>query len=171
MSDPFIGEVRLFGGQYAPSGWALCNGQLVPIAQNEALFSLVGTLYGGDGVNTFALPDLRGRVPIGMGQGPGLGNHPQGEMLGQEQVTLLASQMPLHQHAAQAGTAAVSAAVGPTGAPGASSAKLYGDGAPSVVMSALAVGPSGGGQPHNNMAPGLVLNFIIALQGIYPSRS
>ncbi|MBN8504015.1 MAG: phage tail protein [Burkholderiales bacterium] len=161
----------MFGGHFAPAGWAMCQGQLMPIAQNDALFALIGTTYGGDGQVTFALPNLSGRVPIGMGTGPGLPSYVIGQALGTEAESLSAQQLPPHAHAQQASTAAVSAAVGPTGAPGAASVNLYGDGAPSVAMAGGLISPAGGGQPHNNMAPSLAVNFIIALFGIFPSRN
>lgn len=174
MSDPFIGEIRMFGGNFAPRGWAFCHGQILSIAQNTALFSLLGTIYGGNGQTTFALPDLRGRVPVGQGQGPGLSNRQIGEQAGVENVTLTAQQMPAHNHAAQA-----SSARGNTNSPigkvwskdaGVQSATYTGN-APDGTMAANAIGSAGGSQPHENMPPYLGVNFIIALQGIYPSRN
>lgn len=172
MSDPYIGEIRLFAGNFAPRNFAFCHGQLLPISENDALFSLLGTIYGGDGLTTFALPDLRGRVPLHMGQGPGLSNRSIGQRLGAETVTLTPSQIPLHAHAQRASTNAVNAGYGPMAAPGASATtSFYGSGAPQVAMAATAVDNTGGNQPHSNMAPYLALNFIIALFGIYPSRN
>jgi microcystin-dependent protein len=172
MSTPFIGEIRLFGGNFAPLGFMFCHGQVLSIAQNEALFTLIGTQYGGDGQTTFALPDLRGRVPVHRGQGPGLSNRTIGQVFGSEYVTLTASQLPLHAHSQQASTNAVSAAQGPSAAPGASATTAYyGASAPQIAMAATAVDTAGGSQPHNNMAPYLALNYIIAVEGIFPSRN
>lgn len=166
MATPFIGEVRLFGGTFAPTGWALCNGASLPIAQNEALYSLVGTTYGGDGVTTFALPDLRGRLP--MHAAP---QFPLGQKAGSEGVTLTTAQLPLHQHQ----PAAVSAS-GSTGNPegalwaSASSAYYATGGSANDAMNAAAVQPAGGGQAHDNLSPFLAVTFIIALDGVYPSQ-
>ena len=167
MSEPFVGEIRPFGFQFAPKGWAECNGQLLAISQNTALFSLLGTMYGGDGRTTFGLPDLRGRAAMHVGQ-----THPQGERGGAESVTLLTQQLPQHTHAAQCSNVAATQ-TGPTGkfwAQDASGNVVFNntDGA---TMAATAVGSAGGGQPHQNMQPFLVVNYCIALQGIYPSRS
>jgi microcystin-dependent protein len=171
MSDPFIGEIRLFASNFAPQGWALCNGQLMSIAQNTALFALLGTMYGGNGQTTFALPDLRGRVPVHQGQGPGLTSRTQGEVSGSETVTLLSSQMPAHSHALRASTVAATGST-PAGALlGATTVNSYDNSAAGVAMAAGAIGNTGGAQPHDNMAPTLALNYIIALFGIFPSRS
>jgi microcystin-dependent protein len=171
MSEPFIGEIRLFAGNFAPRDWAFCEGQLISIAQNTALFALLGTTYGGNGQTTFALPDLRGRVPMHMGQGPGLSGHTQGEVAGTEQVTLLATQMPPHSHALRASTAAASGST-PAGALlGATSVNSYDNTAAGTAMATVAIGSSGGAQPHQNMAPTMVLSYIIALAGIFPSRN
>ena len=176
MSDPFIGEIRMFGADFAPNGWALCNGQIMSIAQNSALFSLLGTYYGGDGISTFKLPDLRSRVPINQGQGPGLSNYTIGEASGVENVTLLASQMPMHNHTLQASSAIggapspignFSAVVDDNNGRGLNAYSSSSDG----TMSVNAISVSGGNQPHSNIQPFLCVNFIIALQGIYPSRS
>ncbi len=169
MAEAFIGEIRMFAGNFPPRGWAFCNGQLLPISQNTALFSLLGTQYGGNGQSTFGLPDLQGRVPVGQQQGPGLSDRTMGEQFGSETVTLTAAQMPLHGHAEQASTNPASTAAGPSGALAKASVSLYGE-VPNVDRAAAAVTPAGGNQPHNNMAPYLALNFIIALQGIFPSR-
>ncbi len=172
MAEPFIGEIKMFAGTFAPRNYAFCNGQLLPIAQNTALFSLLGTTYGGNGQTNFALPDLRSRAPIHQHQGPGLTPHAIGESLGQEAVTLNATQLPSHSHRQQASTSPASAAFGPSAAPAASATtNFYGGGAPTVLLAAAAVGDSGGNQPHDNMAPFQVLNFIIALQGIFPARN
>lgn len=172
MSDPFIGEVKLFGGNFAPRGWALCDGQLLAIAQNTALFSILGTTYGGDGRTTFGLPDLRGRSPIGAGQGPGLSPRTIGESGGATTSTLSAAQMPAHTHALRAADgAATLGAPGPGVALAATSgAKVYRS-ATNLSPTAAPLTPTGGGQPHNNRQPYLALNFIIALQGFFPSRN
>ncbi|GAA1980103.1 phage tail protein [Microbacterium pumilum] len=168
--DPFIGEIRCFGFTFAPQGWALCNGQLQSIQQNTALFSLLGTTYGGDGVTTFALPDLRGRVPLAFGQGPGLANYAQGELAGTETVTLTAATLPPHSHTVAASSSATTK--NPSDALPALTAggSSYGTTA-DLAMSAAMIGGGGSGQPHANMQPYLVLNWCIALTGIYPSRS
>lgn len=167
MADPYIGEVRLFAGNFAPNGWAFCDGQTVPIAENTALFSLIGTTYGGDGQTTFVLPDLRGRVPVHQGNG-----FVAGQAGGSESVTLLVSQMPPHTHAMLASASAASAAHGPSEVLGSSTAmRLYGTGTPTMAMDANAITPAGGGQPHENMPPFVALNYIISLFGIYPSQN
>lgn len=172
MAQPFIGEIRMFGGNFAPRGYMFCNGSLLAISQYSALFSLIGTTYGGNGTTTFALPDLRGRAPIHQGQGAGLSNRVIGQALGAESVTLLASQLPAHGHVQQASTNAVSSGSGPTAVPGtATLTSFYGNAAPQADMAASAVDVSGGSQPHNNMAPFQVINFIIAVEGVYPSRN
>jgi microcystin-dependent protein len=171
MSDPFIGEIRLFAGNFAPSGWAFCQGQLLPISQDEALFALIGTTYGGDGQTTFALPNLSGRIPLHQGQGPGLSPRTIGEMAGTENVTLTSSQIPQHTHALHANSAAATG-TSPSGALlAATSVASYDTGPGSTAMAAGAVGNAGGSQPHNNMAPTLALNYIICLFGIFPSQN
>jgi microcystin-dependent protein len=175
MSAPFIGEIRMFGGNFAPRGWAFCQGQILSIAQNTALFSLLGTTYGGNGQTTFALPDLRGRVPIQPGQGPGLSPRTLGEAGGQETVTLIASQMPAHNHGLNVfngpGTASSPAgAVIAAPVSGATLDKAF-SATPSATMSPASIGSAGGSQPHNNMPPYQCVNFIIALEGIFPSRN
>jgi microcystin-dependent protein len=171
MADQFVAEIRIFGGNFAPIGWAFCDGQLLPISQNTALFSLLGTTYGGDGRTTFGLPDLRGRSPLHQGQGPGLTSRQLGESAGDETVTLTQSQVAMHTHALAGGAAA--AATNPDanllGKP--ASAKIYGPGTSMVPMSTAAIGPAGQNQAHDNRQPYLVLSFIIALQGIFPPRS
>lgn len=172
MADPFMSEVRMFGFSFAPKGWALCNGQLLPIAQNQALFALLGTTYGGNGTTTFALPDLRGRTPVSLGNGV-----VQGEMSGVENVTLLSTQLPMHTHTATGASdpqntrnydgAVFTAAIDIlSGQP----SNVYG---PANAM--VPLGPSmtatGGSQPHNNMQPSLAVNFCIATVGAFPSRS
>jgi microcystin-dependent protein len=172
MSDPYIGEIRLFAGNFAPNGWALCQGQLVPISENTTLFQLIGTTYGGDGQSTFALPDLRGRVPLHQGQGPGLSGRVVGQSGGSEQVTLTQAQMPAHTHAEMGSKAAAQAAAGPSGSvPAATAINVYGIGQPTTPMAASAVAPAGGGQPHDNMAPFLAMNYIISLFGIFPVQN
>lgn len=159
----------MFGGNFAPVGWALCQGQLMPISEYETLFNLIGTTYGGDGQSTFALPDLRSRVPIHMGTGPGLSTHVIGESSGVETVTLNTTQIPSHTHVAMANSAG--GATAPTNGVWANSPAIQFQPAPTsgVTMNANALGVSGGSQPHENMIPYLALNFIISLYGIYPS--
>ena len=178
-SEPFIAEIKMFGGNFAPRGYAFCDGQLLPISQNTALFSLLGTTYGGDGRTTFALPDLRGRVAIHPGTGPGLSNYQLGERGGQEQVTLAANQMPSHTHAITAalkGTAVAGDNDSPAGNTLALKARSsnYSTTAPAVDMQAGSVtvtaANTGGSQPHENRMPYLGIYHIIALQGIFPSR-
>ena len=171
MSNPFIGEIRLFGGNFAPQGWAFCNGQLQAISDNNALFSLLGTTYGGDGQSTFALPDLRGRVPIHQGQGAGLSSRILGTTGGSESVTLTLAQMPVHSHQLNASATAASAAAGPGGVLATPATQIYGAGTPTTPMDAAEVTPVGGNQPHQNMAPYQAVNFIISLFGIFPSQN
>ncbi len=174
--EAFIGEVRIFAGNYAPRGWALCDGQLLSISQNTALFSLLGTYYGGDGTTTFALPDLRGRVVVHPGNGPGLSNRQIGEKGGSETNTLTLNQIPAHSHTATATNPVFNDEANtddPTGKyPAVSGENMYsdqtsGDG----VLPQVTIGNSGGGQPVNNMQPFIGINYIICLQGIYPSRN
>jgi microcystin-dependent protein len=172
QSDPFVGQLALVPYNFAPRGWALCNGQVLLIAQNTALFSLLGTTYGGNGQTTFALPDLRGRVPISSGQGPGLSNYALGQTGGAETQTLTLNQIPSHTHLLLADTS-VGTSDRPNGglpARNAAGVPQYGTGA-AGTMSAGGVQASGGSQPHNNMQPYVTLNWIIALQGIYPSQN
>jgi len=182
MSEPFIGEIRMVGFTFAPRGWANCDGQLLPIAQNTALFSLFGTIYGGDGRTTFALPDLRGRVPIHTGNGPGLTSRTQGSRSGAERVTLGVNNLPAHNHAATStancnGVAGNSNdAVGNFWADDAGvSSGTYHTGPSNATMNAGAVqttvANTGGGQAHENMQPFLVIRFIVALTGLFPSRN
>jgi len=172
MADPFVAEIRIFPFNFAPKGWAWCNGQLLPISQNTALFSLLGTTYGGDGKSNFALPDLQGRAPMHTGQGTGLSLRDLGEAGGSETVTLLESEMPTHTHALAASQAdglerlpsgqllATGIAIGQYGTPNAL-----------APMNPHAVSPAGGGQPHNNLQPYLAFYFCIALQGVFPPRT
>jgi len=172
MADPFVAEIRIFPFNFAPKGWAFCDGQLMPISQNTALFSLLGTTYGGDGKSTFALPNLQGRAPMQPGQGPGLSLHDLGEAAGSETVTLLESETPSHSHAMRVlndvgedRTPAGEALARSTGG------LLYATAGSLVAMSDQTLPPAGGDQPHNNMMPYLTLNFCIALQGVFPPRT
>jgi microcystin-dependent protein len=179
--DPFVAEIRILPCNFAPKGWAFCNGQLLPLSQNTALFSLLGTVYGGDGKSTFALPDLRGNAPMHKGQGTGLSPRSLGEIGGAETVTLLQSEMPVHTHNLQASGADATTitASGNMPALGAydngqqnGAIGAYSEQASSnTQMGFQAISPVGGNQPHNNMQPYLTLNFCIALQGVYPPRS
>lgn len=173
--DPFVAEIRIFPMNFAPYGWAFCNGQLLPISQNTALFSLLGTTYGGDGKSTFGLPDLQGSAPLMPGQSQEGSTFVLGQTGGQTAVTLTIQEMPAHSHSATAGTAGGNSdpaqnywgtATGQRPEP-----NLYSSGTPDTAMNPSALSPSQGGQPHNNMSPFLVLNFCIALQGIFPPRS
>lgn len=176
MSSPFVAEIRIFPFNFAPKGWAFCNGQLLPISQNTALFSLLGTFYGGDGKSTFALPNLQGSSPMQQGQGPGLSLYVIGEVGGETSVSLLQSEIPAHSHAAQGVAGAGGQNPGPANTwsdanqRGISQYASAANGG-TVPMSPLATSISGGDQPHNNMMPYLALNFCIALQGIYPPRT
>ena len=174
MSDPFVAEIRIFGGNFAPKGWAMCNGQLMPISQNTALFSLLGTFYGGDGKSTFALPNLQGSVPVSQGQGPGLSQYFLGEATGSQTVTLLDSEMPGHAHSLMADPLLTNAKqTSPqNNVPGNLSGKndYSSTTTPNTTMSPFMASIAGGSQPHNNMMPYLTLNFIIALQGVFPQR-
>jgi len=175
MADPFVAEIRIFPFNFAPRGWAFCNGQILPISQNTALFSLLGTTYGGNGQSTFALPDLQGSAPMQPGQGPGLSLHDLGETGGSETVTLSQLEMPLHNHNYQVRpTAAVPPQNSPVALTGSrSNSRPYSPAASgtNVQMNTTAASPNGGSLPHNNLMPYLTLNFCIALQGIFPPRS
>ncbi len=175
MADPFVAEIRIFPFNFAPKGWAWCNGQLLPISQNTALFSLLGTTYGGDGKSNFALPNLEGSAPIHAGQGPGLSPYDLGQSGGSETVTLLSSEMPAHPHTlrCQSQDPADQPAPSPARTFAASqNSTAYGpsNGTPLVQMALQALTPAGGSLPHNNMMPYLTLNFNIALQGVFPPR-
>jgi len=173
MADPFVAEIRIFPFNFAPKGWAWCDGQLLPLSQNTALFSLLGTTYGGNGKSNFALPDLQGRAPMHPGQGPGLSLHDLGETGGSETVSLLESEIPGHSHSLNASTQdggdshpvpnllAQAIGVGPYNTQGT---------APIVQMNPVSLAPAGGDQPHNNMQPYLTFYFCIALQGVFPPR-
>jgi microcystin-dependent protein len=176
MADPFVAEIRMFGFNFAPRGWALCNGQLLPLSQNTALFSLLGTTYGGDGKSNFALPDLQGNAAMAPGQGNGLSLRDLGETGGSEFVTLLQSEIPNHTHTMKAFGAAPGDLFGPTAAGTAILARsnngaAYNNNAASPVqMAPQALTPQGGSLPHNNMQPYLTVNFCIAMQGVFPAR-
>jgi microcystin-dependent protein len=167
VSQPFIGEIILFAGNFAPRGWAFCNGQLLAISQNTALFAILGTTYGGNGQTTFALPDLRGRVPIHPGQGPGLSMYDLGQVGGTETVTLNVNEMPQHTHR-QPATNGEQTTNRPNGALPAGGGVYAEDSDGSMLAPATTVG---GSQPHNNIQPYLGVNFIIALEGIFPARN
>lgn len=173
MSSPFVAEIRMFPFSFAPTGWATCDGQLLPISQNTALFSLLGTTYGGNGMSNFALPNLQGRAPMAPGQGPGLSLHDLGETGGSETVSLLESEIPSHTHEMRAATL-LSTLSSPTstGVPARSSggSAYRANGTPTELLSTQSIAPTGGGQPHNNMMPYLTLNFCIALAGVFPPR-
>jgi microcystin-dependent protein len=179
MSDQFVAEIRIFPFNFAPTGWALCNGQLMPITQNTALFSLLGTMYGGDGKSTFALPNLQGSLPLFWGQGPGLSSYVEGETGGSDTITLIDTEMPSHSHTLNANTVAGTAA-DPNGnmfsdgnwsLQGASGkVQYYTTQAPAAQMNVNTIAPSGSSFPHNNLMPYLTVSFCIALQGIFPPR-
>lgn len=172
MSDPFIGEIRMFGGNFAPAGWAFTQGQLLAISQNDALFTLIGTTYGGDGESTFALPDIQGRFPIHAGQGPGISqNYQLAEKAGVESVTLTVQQMPTHNHAFLASTSIAQNPQPTSSVPAQSSVvKLYSGDSPDSAMNAQMFSPVGGSQPHENMQPYLAISFILSLFGIFPHQ-
>jgi microcystin-dependent protein len=174
MADPFVAEIRIFPFNFAPRGWAFCDGQLMPLSQNTALFSLLGTTYGGNGTSNFALPNLQGSAPMHPGHGPGLNLHDLGEQSGVQAVALLQSEMPAHAHAVQANAAQADLS-GPDPArvlarASGGSAYQANSSANLVQMSDQALAPAGGDQPHNNMQPYLTLSFNIALQGVFPPR-
>jgi microcystin-dependent protein len=176
MADPFVAEIRIFPFNFAPRGWAWCDGQLLPLSQNTALFSLLGTTYGGNGKSNFALPDLQGRAPMHPGQGPGLSLRDLGETGGSETVSLLESEIPSHAHTISASAAAADeeGQKNPTGAvPGVQQGSnvLYGALASTVAMAPEALATAGGDQPHNNLQPYLTFYFCIALQGVFPPRT
>ncbi|WP_299493330.1 tail fiber protein [Acaryochloris sp. IP29b_bin.137] len=170
MADPFIGEIRIFAGNFAPRGWAFCNGNTVSVSQNTALFSILGTIYGGDGRTTFALPNLQGRSPRGVGQGPGLNNVRIGEKSGNDTVTLNESQMPSHNHSLEATSQFFGASGDPTNRTFDDITQFQDTNSNLVSLSAQAIASQGGSQSHNNLQPYLVVNYIIALEGTYPSR-
>lgn len=173
MADPFVAEIRIFPFNFAPKGWAWCDGQLLPLSQNTALFSLLGTTYGGDGKSNFALPDLQGSAPMHPGQGPGLSLHDLGETGGSETVSLLESEIPSHSHQMRVYTQDPADQFGPGGFSFARSnnGNAWGTAANLVSFAPEAMAPAGGDQPHNNMQPYLTLYFCIALQGVFPPRT
>jgi microcystin-dependent protein len=176
MADPFVAEIRIFPFNFAPKGWAFCDGQILPISQNTALFSLLGTTYGGDGKSTFALPNMQGNAPMQPGQGPGLSLHDLGEMSGVQFVTLIQSEMPAHAHFVGRALAANGDGQDPTGrvwaqAPaGRGQFIMYHEPPATGQVNVNSLTVTGGSQPHNNMQPYLTLNFCIALQGVFPAR-
>ena len=170
MADPFVAEIRIFPFNFAPRGWAFCDGQLLPIPQNTALFSLLGTTYGGNGATTFALPDIQGRAVLQHGQGPGLSDRMLGESAGEPNVTLLESEIPNHSHGLRA-SGEDNDASSPAGAHWGGLSRVYAAPTGLEPMDPNAITPAGGDQPHNNMMPYLTLNFCIALQGVFPPRS
>lgn len=173
MADPFVAEIRIFPFSFAPKGWAFCSGQLMPISQNTALFSLLGTTYGGDGKSTFALPDMEGRVPMHPGQGPGLSLYDLGQIGGSQFVSLLESEIPSHSHALNSlGAPANRTAPGGNTFARVSAGNAYAAAAsPVAAMSGQGLAPAGGDLPHNNMQPYLTLSFCIAMQGVFPPRT
>jgi microcystin-dependent protein len=172
-ATPFVGEISIFGFNFNPLGWEFCNGQLLPIAQFDVLFALIGTTYGGDGQTTFAVPDLRSRMPVHLGQGPSLSNYQIGQQAGQENVTVILNQLPVHNHTYNAVSDAgeVSAAAGAYLANTGALDREYKTGGTIVPMNANAIAPAGGNQPHNNIKPYAALNYCIAFEGIFPSRN
>ena len=174
MSEPFVAEIRIFAGNFPPRGWALCNGQLMAISQNTALFSLLGTTYGGNGTSNFALPNLQGMAPMHAGQGPGLTDRVLGETGGAPTVTLLSSQVPAHTHTYSAGAGGrgnVSTVAGHVNTDAAALTNIFGSAADSTVMNPSMIVPTPASVPHENSQPYQVLNFIIALQGVFPARN
>jgi microcystin-dependent protein len=172
MSEPFIGEIRAFGFTFAPRGWAFCNGQILPIAQNTALFALLGTTYGGNGQTTFALPNLQGRVPIHQGQGPGLSIYNLGQTGGAETVTLVSAELPTHTHSVKASSSAAASGIATNNFLAVARSNIYAPiGGTAQQMSVTAIAATGGNQPHENRQPCLAVNYCIALQGIFPSRN
>lgn len=175
MADPFVAEIRMFPFNFPPRGWAWCDGQIMPISQNTALFSLIGTFYGGDGKSTFALPNLQGSAALHQGQGPGLNERFIGEQSGSEFVTLIVTEMPSHAHVVNAkaagGTASPAGFVWGTSNAAKVAANFYAPAGGPVNMNQSALSVSGGGQPHNNLMPYLTLNYCIALQGVFPPRT
>lgn len=170
MSTPFIGRIMMFGGSFAPVGWAFCDGSLQAISQNDALFTLIGTIYGGDGQNTFALPDLRGRIPIHQGTGPGLSTYTIGQQGGVERVTLTGIQAG-HTHAIQANNKTGSSTTPAGNIVAGTATNPYSTGSTDVTMGPATIGTAGGSQPHNNMMPFLAVSFVISLFGIYPQQN
>jgi microcystin-dependent protein len=186
MTDPYVGQLQLFGFNFAPAGWALCEGQVLPISQNPPLFSILGTNFGGNGTSTFGLPNLQGRIAVGAGQGLGLSNYAVGETVGTTTVTLTTQTMPMHNHGLMASLATGSAVTvtgnqlglstvggGKGGGGTVYTSHIYSPNASKATtgLAQLAIGLNGGGQPHNNMQPYLTLNYCIALRGVFPPRN
>lgn len=171
MSDAFLGEIKIGGWNFAPKGYAFCNGQLLSIQQNAALFSLLGTYYGGNGVNNFALPNLQSRVPVHFGQGLGLSSYTMGQVGGEENHTLTSSEMPTHQHALMVGTAAANTPKPSASLLSTADLKMFAPASNLTTLHPASVGQAGGNLPHSNQQPYLVMNFVIALQGVFPSRN
>lgn len=173
MGEPYIGEIRMFAGNFPPVGWALTAGQLMPISQNDALYTLIGTTYGGDGQETFALPNIQGRFPIHSGQGPGISqNYMLGEMAGVESVTLTTQQIPVHNHAFLASNAIAQNPQPTSSVPAQTTVvKPYTGDAPDTQLSAQMIQPVGGSQPHENMQPYLAITFILSLYGVFPQQT
>jgi len=171
--DPFVAEVMIVGFNFAPTGWAQCNGQLLPLSQNTALFSLLGTMYGGDGKSTFALPNIQGSCANHQGQGPGLSAYFVGQQGGSSAVTLLQSEMPIHTHSANANIGLGTLGTGNANTTFARSVNgnAYKTGAANTALAPQSLAPAGGSLPHNNMMPYLTLNFVIAMQGVFPARN
>jgi microcystin-dependent protein len=176
VSSPFIGEIRMFAGNFAPAGWAFCDGSLLAISENDALFTLLGTTYGGDGEQTFALPNLGGRIPVSAGTNPASGTtYTNGEMAGTESVTLTTQQLPLHSHAAfgsvDPATSNTPQANVPASTPTAAGQLPYGTDPPPASLASSSISPAGGSQPHDNTQPFLVVSFIISLFGVFPTQN
>ena len=170
MAQPYVGELRMFAGNFAPAGWMFCEGQLLPISENDTLFVLIGTTYGGDGQSTFALPDLRGRVPLHQGQGPGLSSYILGQSGGVESVTLTQNQIPIHSHTPLASNTGASDNPAYNFWASTTTGKPYSAAPPAVQMNTGTLAPTGGSQPHDNMIPFLCINYIISLFGIFPTQ-
>lgn len=178
MDDMYISALAIFGFDWAPRNWALCNGQLLAIQQNQALFSLLGTTFGGNGTTTFALPNLQGRIPIGMGQGPGLSNYVLGQQGGAENVTLLTSNLPAHTHTvfvnnttANSTSPVTASAIAAAKDLNTDATKIYNAVAPNVQLNGSTIAPTGGSQPHSNLQPYITVNYCICLFGVFPSRN
>jgi microcystin-dependent protein len=171
MSEPFLAEVRIVGFNFAPRGWAFCDGQILPINQNQSLYSLLGTTYGGDGRTTFALPDIRGRVPIHVGRSNGGGDHREGQKSGEETHTLAVNEMPQHKHALSSTNSVASSSNPQNHFPARAAADIYGNASSLGNFASGTISNVGGGQAHENMQPYLALNYCIALRGLFPSRN